>query len=76
MEEEYSAGNLMIAVSDNRIFDYIANHYYEMSKEELKEVLLAVLAVGYDLTYNLDESEEEYMTRIHDELESRFFGEE
>lgn len=39
---------LQIAVESNRLYDFVANDYYRLTKEELKEVLLGVLGVVYD----------------------------
>ena len=43
MENEYSRERLLEALNSDRLYDYIANHYWEMSKEELKDVLLEVI---------------------------------
>jgi len=55
------------------LYDFIANHYWEMSKEELKEVLLAVLGVCIDKCCG-DEDEKALGELIVNELEYRFFG--
>ena len=55
------------------LYDFIANHYWEMSKEDLKEVLLAVLGVCVDKCYG-DEDEKALGELICNELECRFFG--
>ncbi len=34
---------VMKAIEENRLYDFIANNYYRMSKEELKDVLLEVI---------------------------------
>lgn len=31
------------ALSDNTAYDYIANHYYEFAKDELKDIILECL---------------------------------
>lgn len=43
MEDTYSRERLLEALNSDRLYDYIANHYWEMSKEELKDVLLEVI---------------------------------
>lgn len=73
--ENYSERDLKLAVADNRIYDYIAEHYWEMPRDDLKEVLLAVLGVCYDKCYS-DADERRLMEDINGELESRFFGED
>lgn len=57
------------------LYDYIAEHYWEASKEELKEVLLSVIGVIIDKCYG-DEDEEAAGQLIVDELAGRGFGEE
>jgi hypothetical protein len=42
-EEHYSREGLLEALNSDRLYDYIANHYWEMDKEELKDVLLEVI---------------------------------
>ena len=71
--ESYSPGGLVIATSNGYLFDYIAQWYYNMSRYELKEVLLAVLGVGIDNCKGEDD-ELEYGKAICNELECRFFG--
>ena len=43
MEDTYSREGLLEALNSDRLYDYIANHYWEMTKEELKDVLLEVI---------------------------------
>ena len=62
---------LVLATRDGNLYDFIANHYYEMSNYQLKEVLLAVIGVGLD---NCKGDEEGYAKQILDELECRFWG--
>lgn len=75
MEEYYSQKGLVQAANNNRLYDYIANHYHEMSKWDLKEVLLATLGVCYDKCCG-DEDEEALMELITEELADRSFGED
>jgi hypothetical protein len=42
-EEHYSREGLLKALNSDRLYDYVANHYWEMDKEELKDVLLEVI---------------------------------
>lgn len=73
-EKEYSRKGLLEAVKSNRLYDYIANHYTEMGTYDLKEVLLAVLGVCYDLCHGY-EDEEALINLIEEELkEGRDFG--
>ena len=55
------------AIENNMLFDFIANEYDDMTKYELKEVLLAVLGVCYDKCCG-DEDEEALMELIRNEL--------
>lgn len=34
---------IMKAIEEKRLYDFIANNYWQMSKEELKDVLLEVI---------------------------------
>ena len=63
------------AKSGALLYDYIADHYWEMSKEELKEVLLAVLGVSLDNCRG-EEDEKTLGDLIVTELGSRYYGEE
>ena len=77
--ESYSQKGLVQATEKGQLYDYIAEHYYEMSKDDLKEVLLAVLGVGYDqcgVGANRDEEEAAYHQLIVEELGNRYFGED
>lgn len=37
---------IMKAIEENTIYDFIANNYWQMSKEELKDVLLEAIWVS------------------------------
>ncbi len=66
----YSREDLVKAIEEGHVYDYIANHYHEMSTFDLKEVLLAVLGVCYDKCCG-DEDEEALMELIREELVER-----
>ena len=70
--ESYSRKGLVQATNNNRLYDYIAEHYYEMPRDDLKEVLLAVLGVGYDKCHG-EADEKAYMKLIIEELGNRYF---
>lgn len=36
------------AITDNTLYDFIANNYYNLSKNMLKDILLECLATRYD----------------------------
>lgn len=40
--------NLLEKMTKEDLYDFVANHYWEMSKEQLKEVTLSILGVVYD----------------------------
>jgi hypothetical protein len=67
--KQYSRKGLGQAIRVNRIYDYIANHYTQMSTYDLKEVLLAVLGVCYDTHFTSDEDEDALMELIYNELQ-------
>jgi hypothetical protein len=37
---------VMKAIEKNELYDYVANNYWNMSKEELKDILLEAIWVG------------------------------
>ena len=61
--------------SGANLYDFIAEHYWEMSKDQLKEVLLAVLGVCLDKCCG-DEDEKALGEIIVNELGNRYFGED
>lgn len=63
------------AANKNRLYDFIAERYGDLSKYQLKEVILAILGVGYDNCYG-ESDEEAYMELIIEELGDRGFGTE
>ena len=69
----YSQGGLVIATANGYLFDYVAQWYYQMSKDDLKEVLLATLGVCLDKCCS-DEDERNLSELLVGELESRYFG--
>ena len=38
---------VMKAIEDNELYDFIAENYWKMEKEELKDILLEALWTGY-----------------------------
>lgn len=47
--QPYSPEDLLKAIDDDRLYDYVASHYYEMDKDDLKDVIL-------ELTYALSDA--------------------
>lgn len=43
---------VMKAIEENRLYDFIANNYWKMSKEELKDVILELAWVCGDIETN------------------------
>ena len=39
---------LFTAIKENNLYDYVASHYYEMSKEQLKDIILELSYVMYE----------------------------
>lgn len=66
---------LVQAANKNRLYDFIADRYGDLSKYQLKEVILAILGVCYDKCYG-DEDEGVLMQLIIEELGNRGFGTE
>ena len=67
---------LIKATENNRLYEFIADNYYQMPTWQLKEVLLAVLGVGYDDCVRGQRSEKEYSRLLVEELGDRGFGED
>lgn len=57
---------------EGRAYDYVANHYFEMTTWELKEILLATMGIGLD-EYNDDDR---FHKSLLEELENRDFFDE
>lgn len=74
MEQSYSQKGLVKAANKGALIDYVANHYTEMSKWDLKEVLLSVL---YAINDEMGEDELDMIQRATtNELADRDFGED
>lgn len=59
------------ALHTGRLYDFVAEHYWEMTKEELKEL---VLNLEWVATTDLTNSEvEEFYKSLEEELENRDF---
>lgn len=62
------------AIREHRLYDYVANHYYEASKEDLKDLCLEIL---YLATERLSEEDEEVFSEsLLNELDDRWEDEE
>ncbi len=62
------------ALHDGTFYDYVANHYYEMTKDQLKELILNLDWVATSGRYY--NQEEEFYKTVEEELENRDFFEE
>lgn len=65
---------LKAALKEGTLFDYIANNYPCISNHNLKEIILAILGVIYDIN-----GEEDYLAfqkKVEEELHNRYFFEE
>ena len=76
-KEHYDQKDLIQAFREGNAYDYVATHYWEMSKEELKDVILETLwhaAEAIDKGYL---KEITMLRLIADEIEDRWsIGEE
>ena len=63
------------AVKEDRLWDYIANNYWKMEKDDIKEIALAILGAFDDL---LERSWEQYTREelLTSAMEERGFDEE
>lgn len=64
---------LIKAALDRRLYDFIANHYWEFGKDELKDVILELIYAAFEGT--TAECEAEAMQAMCDELKERWEGE-
>lgn len=68
MDAEKRANNIITAVREDLIYDYVAANYYEMTKEELSRLCLEVLYAMYS---NIDRQHYQYiLDEAADELEA------
>ena len=73
--EEYSPKGLVRAFDNGFATDYIAQWYYQMTRYELKEVLLSVLYTIYDsIGCNNDDEYDAFQKLVVEELADREFG--
>ena len=62
------------ALHDGTFYDYVANHYYEMTKDQLKEL---ILNLDWVATENMNDNQaKEFYQNVEEELENRDFFEE
>ena len=70
---------LVKATNEGCLYEFIANHYTEMTTYQLKEVLLSILGVVYDNCGTgaiKDEEYEAFQKLVVNELAVREFGED
>ena len=68
---EYSTEELLRNIRKGYLYDYIAEHYYEMSKEQLKELILNI----YYIAVEGKDDELEFCEILINELIDRGFDE-
>lgn len=61
------------AILDGNLYDYVADNYYSMSKEQLKEL---ILNLDWVATRNLRCTEKDFYKELDQELADRDFYEE
>ena len=67
-----SISGFLDAMNDDKEYDYIANNYYQMSKEELKDILLEYIYAGHCCDKDVEDDIKE---QVRDNLESQeIFG--
>jgi hypothetical protein len=50
MEQE-----IIQAIKEDKLYDYIANNFYKMSKEDLRDLILEIIyMIYYDYEYSID----------------------
>ena len=59
---------IMKAIEENRLYDFIANNYWRMSKDELKDVILELAWVCSDINTN-EETKQQLLTNLSERWE-------
>ena len=59
---------IMKAIEENKLYDFIANNYWNMTKEELKDVILELAWVCGDIETN-DASRQELLANLSERWE-------
>ena len=54
---------IMKAIEENRLYDFIANNYWNISKEELKDVILELIWTFMDSPH-LEEEIQQLLTNL------------
>ena len=57
------------ALKDQTLCDFVASHYYEMSKEQLKAIIVELVCAAHMFISNIDR----FYDEVEDELEDREF---
>lgn len=64
------------AIAEGGLYDFVATFYYQMSKDDLKEIILAMAGVVYDNTGYNDDDYHSFEKLVLEELHERQFFEE
>jgi hypothetical protein len=59
---------IISALNNDDLYDYIASNYYKMSKEELKNLLLEYIYIFYKATNQLNEISALRTNELNEEL--------
>lgn len=73
-EESYSKKALIKALADGHAYDYVAAFYWQMPKEDLKQVILELIYALDGLPFKKDR--DEVLQAASAELESQWADEE
>ena len=63
--------NLLEKMKQEDLYDFVANNYWNMSKEELKEVTLSILGVVYDNMAHDDDDWKAFEEKVQEEYKER-----
>lgn len=63
--------NLLEKMKEQDLYDFVANNYWNMSKEQLKEVTLSILGVVYDEYEHTVGEWKEFEEKVHEEYKYR-----
>ena len=63
--------DLLEKMKEQDLYDFVANNYWNMSKEQLKEVILSILGVVYDEYAHSNKDWKDFEKKVHDEYKER-----
>lgn len=68
MESKQLVNELMESIENGGLYDYIANNYYKMSKEQLKEIILELDYAIYNRVSNYQDFEKQAIEEMKERI--------